>query len=174
MRPGGGGTELQNILLTTKELAELLDLTTRRIQQIIRERGLKPFEKKKYDLKTFLGAHQKSLISIYKDEEVDYMKEKALNEKLKRKKAEIELDMLRGELHRTEDLREIWEPLFLNFKNKVLGLPMKVSPKLLSLSELGIIQQILKDECYELLRELSSTDIDRVLEEKEEKEERNE
>lgn len=154
-------TKDNKIIMTTKELAELFDISVRRIQQIIKALTLEPYKRGSYDLKTFLSSYLKYNMT-YSDEDVDYAKEKALHERSKREISQIELAVKKNNLHSSEDIKEIWGKLLSNFKTKILNIPIRVAPKLIAQEELGIIQQILKDECYEVLEALASSDIDRL------------
>ena len=75
-----------------------------------------------------------------------------------------ELRKLKREYIPEEQVREVWCRLVANFKARILTMPSKLAPLLVSISEPNVIRAMLQDEVYEALAELSSeTNIGRIM-----------
>lgn len=102
---------------------------------------------------------------------IEYIKEKmdknslAREEELKRKVADRQLKELKlqeqaKELHRTETVTKAISNMIIVFKTKALTIPSKLAGRLTIENDIKIVEQILKDGIYELLKELSEWRID--------------
>lgn len=102
---------------------------------------------------------------------IEYIKEKmdknslAREEELKRKVADRQLKELKlqeqaKELHRTETVTKAISNMIIVFKTKALTIPSKLAGRLAIENDIKIVEQILKDGIYELLKELSEWRID--------------
>lgn len=82
--------------------------------------------------------------------------EKTKLTKAKREAAEYENDLLKGNLHRTEDIEKGLKTIFLNIRSRMLALPAKLSPELSTMSgDQGKIFDRLKGGIDEALEEIS-------------------
>lgn len=97
---------------------------------------------------------------------IEYLTEKmdknslAREEELKRKTADRQLKELKlqeqaKELHRTETVAKAITNMITVFKTKALTLPSKLAGRVTIENDIKVVEQILKDGVYELLRELS-------------------
>jgi phage terminase Nu1 subunit (DNA packaging protein) len=147
------------IIFTTKQLAEILGLSTRRIQQLAEE-GVFP--------KTGRGKY-KGIESIQKyihtlqsnnagDAEVDYFKERALHERAKREKSELQLGVMKGEMHTSNDIKLVMNDMIMAFRSRILALPTKLTPQLVDKTDMPVILDLLTREVSEALMELSEYD----------------
>ena len=89
----------------------------------------------------------------------------AREEELKRKVADRQLKELKlqeqaKELHRTETVTKAISNMIIVFKTKALKIPSKLAGRLAIENDIKIVEQILKDGIYELLKELSEWRID--------------
>ena len=102
---------------------------------------------------------------------IEYLNEKmdknslAREEELKRKVADRQLKELKlqeqaKELHRTETVTKAISNMIIVFKTKALTIPSKLAGRLAIENDIKIVEQILKDGIYELLKELSEWRID--------------
>lgn len=82
--------------------------------------------------------------------------EKTKLTKAKREAAEYENDLLKGNLHRTDDIEKGLKTIFLNIRSRMLALPAKLSPELSTMSgDQGKIFDRLKGGIDEALEEIS-------------------
>ncbi|MBM7592267.1 hypothetical protein [Brevibacillus fulvus] len=155
----GSEKESQNeIILTTKQFSELLDLSPRRIQQLAEEGVLVKVSRGQYKLIESIRNYIAQLQSRASEQEVDYYREKALHEKAKREKAELTLMVMKGELHRSEDVRFVMNDMIAAFRSKMLNIPAKIAPQLVGKKKHSDIQHMLAREVRDALAELSEYD----------------
>ncbi|MFD2077177.1 hypothetical protein [Geobacillus jurassicus] len=154
------GLKGKTIEVSTSELAEIFGLSDRRIRQLEKEEALVKISRGKYDLKASVQRY----IAFIKEqaekteEELDLTKEKTLLTRANRQKVELELQIMRGELHRSEDVRRVMNNMLSAFRARVLAIPSKTAPRLLAQTDLAVVQDIIKKEVYEALQELSEYD----------------
>ncbi|MFC4403306.1 hypothetical protein [Gracilibacillus xinjiangensis] len=153
------GSVKKEYLVTTSELCEILGLSPRRIQQLAKEDALIRAARGKYDLPSSIQAYLEYMFEREKSEdELDKSEEEALWTRAKRMKTELELQIMRGELHRSNDVRLVMNDMLGSFRARLLGLPSKIAPQLLDKDEIPVIKQVLKDAVFEALQELSDYD----------------
>jgi len=148
------------MIFTTNQLAELLNLTPRRVQQLAEEGVLVKADRGKYKA---LDSIQNYIKSIQDKQgtgktDVDYFDERALHEKAKREMAEMELSVMRGDLHRSQDVKYVMNDMIAAFRSRMLALPAKLSPQLLGKNKLPVINNLLMTDICEALKELSEYD----------------
>ena len=78
-----------------------------------------------------------------------------LHERLKRQITEIKLQLIKGQVHKAEDVEAVMTDMFSRFKSKVTALPSKLAKKLEGKSRTEI-QGILKADIDSALVELAS------------------
>ena len=141
-------------------IAKLLKLSERRIQQLAKENVIPKAERGKYDLVNSVHGY------------IDYLKAKAGGEftaeevlknknKLLKAKAELaEIDKMKasGELIPKEEVKRTWLELVQKVKQKLLSIPNKVAPVVVTIKSINEIKLILQDKIYEALYEISSDD----------------
>ena len=81
--------------------------------------------------------------------------EKLLTAQLDREKAEIELELFKRNLHKTEHITFLVGQMIASAKAKLSALPLKTTPKLIGLTNKADIRYILETEIGEALTELS-------------------
>ncbi|MDR7318903.1 hypothetical protein [Brevibacillus nitrificans] len=155
-----GEDRQSEMAFSTQEMAELLELSPRRIQQLAKEGILISHSRGKYvaveSIRNFIRY------SVEKegpsDEDVDYWNEKALHERAKRQKTELALAVMKGEMHRSEDVKMVMNDMLAAFRSRILAMPSKLAPQLLNMSEMPVVLETLTKEAYEALTELSEYD----------------
>lgn len=146
-------------IVTTAEISEILGLTTRRIQQLAKEGALVRASHGKFDLPASIKSYIDYLVEKENtDEELDKTAEEALWTRARRQKTELELQIMRGELHRSEDVKRVMNDMLGNFRAKMLGLPTKMAPQVVGKTEIPPVKEALKIAVYEAMAELSDYD----------------
>ena len=139
-------------------IAKLLKLSERRIQQLAKEGVIPKAERGKYDLVNSVHGY------------IDYLKAKAGGEftaeevlknknKLLKAKAELaEIDKMKasGELIPKEEVKKSWLELVHKLKQKLLSIPNKVAPVVVTVKSINEIKLIIQDKIHEALYEISS------------------
>jgi phage terminase Nu1 subunit (DNA packaging protein) len=147
-------------VVSTSELSEILGLTDRRIQQLVKNEIISRVGRGKFHLPTVIGEYIGWIKSqsTESDEELDLKKEKTLLTRANRQKIELELQIMRGELHRSEDVRRVMNDMLGAFRARCLAIPSKAAPRILAQTDLAVIQDAIKKEVYEALTELADYD----------------
>jgi hypothetical protein len=137
---------------TTSELAMVLGVSDRRIQQLVKEGLITPIGRNEYNLSETVHAYIKTVQGKSKSE---YQDERTKLTKTNREKAEIELQLLRGEVHHSEDVKKVMFDMLGAFRSRLLAIPQKAAPAATVETELIPMQNLLKSEIYDALTELS-------------------
>ena len=139
-------------------IAKLLKLSERRIQQLAKEGVIPKAERGKYDL---IGSVQGYIDYLKAKVGGEFTAEEVLKNKNKLLKAKAELaeiDKMKatGELIPKEEVKRTWLELVQKVKQKLLSIPNKVAPVVVTIKSINEIKLILQDKIYEALYEISS------------------
>ena len=122
-------------IYTRSAIAELLNLSEKRIKQLTDDDTIKEFSHGHYKLwptaKAYITYLQNATGSL------DYNAEKANLTKVKREDAELSLALRHGELHRAADVEFIMTNMLMAFKAKLEALPHKILPLLVNAMDSG-------------------------------------
>lgn len=145
--------------VSTQELAQILGKTTRWINELSRNGVLIQSGRGRFLLAENVQRYIEHLEKQFADEnQIDYAKERALHEAVKREKAEIELAVMKGQMHRGSDVAAVMNDMVASFRSKVLSLPSKLAPQLVGKKEMPVVLAILTEEMHTALTELSEYD----------------
>lgn len=159
-------TDFNGILVSSKVLEDLFGLKDRSIRDLADKGIIKRDSHGKYLLWdsaksyiTFLkvmnaGKGAKAEI-IQSDGPLDWDEERAQHERLKRQITEIKLQLIKGQVHKSEDVERVVTDMLSRFKSKITALPAKLARKLEG-KKRAEIQSILKRETDNALKELAS------------------
>lgn len=141
--------------VSSKELGEIVGITERRVNQLVKSNKI--FTKDpdgKFDVVKNVDSWFKT-----KYQEVDsssnMKSEQALHEKIKRQKSELQLKIMKGDLHRSKDVEAAMTNMITNAKQRLLGLPSKAAPMVMGFKDLSSIQNVLQKIVEESLAELA-------------------
>lgn len=143
---------------TTKQLSEMLELSPRRVQQLADEGVLVKAGRGHYDAVSSIRNYLTFLRSKLGDENIDLKREQALHERAKRELAEIKLSVVRGDVHRSDDVKLVMNDMIAAFRSKVLNIPAKIAPQLVGMKKHTDIQHLLMREVRDACTELSEYD----------------
>lgn len=136
----------------TGELAKLLNITQRRVNQLAEEKIITRQPEGDFVLPEAIAEFYS--FKFQSDEAMDFMAEKALHEKAKRELAELELQKRRNEVHDAADVELVMTDMLTNLRSQLLGLPAKMAPQLANRDK-DYIDQTLTDEIHARLTEIS-------------------
>ena len=140
-------------LYTSKVVAQWLCLTERRVRQLRDEGVIVEARPGLYELQptvaryiTYIGGAGKETLT----------NERMKLTRAKREAAELENELRKGEVHRTEDIERGIKSMFLNLRSRFLARPAKLSPTLATMggNQTGIFDE-LKQAIDEILEEMS-------------------
>ena len=149
-------TQHQQQTLNVDSIAKLLDLTPRRVQQLVKEKILpQPYDRGKYAVVPCVIAYIKYLRGLIDGEGGDYMVEKTRLTKAQATKTEIETNRLKGDLISVTDAERGWGSLLGAFRAKMITIPSRAALAVQKKSEYQA-EKILTEMIYEALTELSN------------------
>lgn len=138
-------------LYTSKVVAAWLDISERRVRQLRDEGVLAEKFPGLYELQPTIVRY----LNYIRKGGNDLNDEKIKLTKAKREAVEMENDLRKGELHRTEDIERGIQTICLNIRSRFLSLPAKLSPELSKMDgDQGRIFDTLKRTVEEILEEL--------------------
>ena len=161
-----GNSMISDITVTSRQLGELLGISDRMVRNLAEEGIAIKNERGKYLLFestknyiTLLKAQRNGLQGVMpsEDEEYDLRKEQAEHEHIKKQITEIKLLLVKGQVHKAEDVAAVMTDIFAKIKSKLEAMPAKLARKLEKKNRTQI-QKILRDEISNALLELSSYD----------------
>lgn len=145
-------------------LSNYLGITDRHVRRLASEGIIGSVSKGKYDIidcvkkYTSYLRHNNGSTKVKKEVKVDYESERALHEKVKREKAELQFRVIKNELHQSEHVETIMGNMIANAKAQLLSIPVKAAPMVIGHTDIPRIQSILQKVVYEALEELASYD----------------
>lgn len=137
---------------TSSDLAALLNITVRRVQQLANDGILTREAEGGFNLPDAIAEYYK--YKYLPDDEVDYMEEKAKHEAAKRALAELELAKRRNEVHDAADVEAVMTDMLSNLRGQLSALPTKMASVLADRSA-DYISAALSEEIEARLSELS-------------------
>lgn len=107
-----------------------------------------------------LGETAREILANYKKpederENVDYTAERAKLMRIKRKDAEYNLQLRKGELHQSEEVEMILSKMIVSFKARLSAIPSRAAPQVAKITDVADIFDLLKKLIDEALTELS-------------------
>jgi phage terminase Nu1 subunit (DNA packaging protein) len=141
-------------------IAKLLNLTERRIQQLVKENILPQPVSKKYDLIGCVRGYVKYLQDKVSgtrtdDSNLDVHKERARLIKAQADKAELEVAILQKRLIPAEEAELAFTNNVMKCRLRLLGLPTRMASDIAPLDDVTLIEEKLKNVIREALNELS-------------------
>lgn len=154
-------------MISSEEVARIIGKDKRTVQNLAKQGILtceKSGRKNLYDLHVvikeycdYLAKSTKRKISSMEDEK---MAEDIRIKKAKADMAELELHELKGSLHAAEDVEEMTMDLVMVIRSSFLALPGRVASELAELGNASDISEKLKEEIYDILKDLSNYQYD--------------
>ena len=151
---------IDSLTVSSAVLADLLGVTDRRVRQLASEGIFTRVSKGRYNLpdsiKTYLNMlkMEKDIVNSYTNGELDLEQERAIKVRVERHQAEIKLALMRGEIHKAEDVEQVMVDMLTSFRTRLLNIPPKLAPILAEKKNKAVIQEIINDELIEVLHEL--------------------
>ena len=104
---------------------------------------------------------KQALAALYSanDERLDAQKENALLARARRKKTDIERELLEGSLVKVDEVTDLWAKSINNAKTKLLSMPSRITHQLLAAGDHKTALAIFKDSVNQALNELASGNV---------------
>lgn len=146
-----------DMLVTSQEIAKIFGVTTARIRQLTKENAVVRSGRGQYDLPKSFKAYIEYLDSK-NETKLDKQKEDALWTRARREKTELQVKIIKGELHRSEDVERVLNDMLGNFRGKLISIPSKIAPRVAGKTNLTEIRDTIKNAIYDAMSELAEYD----------------
>lgn len=153
-------TDVDSMTVSVGVMANMFSLSERRIRQMAEEGIVVRAAKGRYKLVESLRNYTLALKLAAEganvdnpDGEISIDEEKALHERIKRHISELRLQVMRGDLHKAEDVERVMSDMLASFKVRAMNIPSKIAPSLENRSTAYIKEKLTK-EILEVLNEL--------------------
>ena len=155
--------DISMITVSSRVLAEIIGVGERQVRNLAEEgihernsHGKYLFLKsvKNYIINLKIAKAGERVASDFDGAELDWEQEKARHEHLKSMITEINLQLIKGQVHRSQDVGSVISDMFTKFRSKMMALPSKLAPKLQKKAK-EEIADILRVEVAEALNELA-------------------
>lgn len=151
-------------MATQRELAEHLDLSVKRISELIRD-GILPSKMGRSPLN--LDVCRIAYISYLRklggynkrSGTGDIAEEKTKLTAAQARKAELEVEELEGNLIPAQLVEDTWSDYVSNARAKLLGIPSRVAHQVITVDKYAEAELIIKEQVHEALDELSENGI---------------
>lgn len=153
-----------------RELSEILGISERQIQRLVKENVIHKNDKGKYlfyksvrsyidYLRELEGTPQQLQEEKLKNE-IDYLKTRD-------RKENIKIKILEADLHEANDVKRVMNNIIAGFKGQLQTIPYKLAPLIIGVENLGELQEIISDNINSILKELSEYDRGKFIKNKE-------
>lgn len=155
--------DISRITVSAGVLSKIIGVSDRRIRQLADEGILTKVSSGRYNLQESLHSYilqlrvandvEKNQPEL--EDKLDFGLEKAMHERVKRHITELKYSLMKGQVHRSEDVEAVMTNMLINFKTKLISLPSKLTPLLVDRDNKKYILDLLTNEMHEVLNELS-------------------
>ena len=157
-------TNIDSITVSAAVLGDMFGVSDRRIRQMAEEGIVARAAKGRYKLvdsiKNYLLTMKLAAEGIdvdLTDGEINLEEEKGLHERVKRHISELKLQIMKGGLHKAQDVEIVMTDMLVAFKTRMMNIPSKVAP-ILESRDAACIKDRLTSEVIEALNELKDYD----------------
>lgn len=159
-------------LVKLSDLADFLDLSERRIQQLAEEEVIERVRKGQYNFTTSVKNYMESLKTVYGDiededgtvhrvdlkevktkKQIEYLEAQIADKKTRNRKTE-------GELYEAKDVEKVWANATEIFKSRLLNIAPRLAPKLKGEEDVKYIEQVIDEDITEALESLANINIE--------------
>jgi len=165
--PDGGAadsiktTDISAITVNSAALEKIIGVSDRRIRQYAEEGIVIRAAKGRYKLMDsvtnyilMLKVQAEANNADSLDGEIDLEEERAIHERVKRHISELKLQTMKGELHKSEDVERVMMDMLASVRAKLLSMPTKLAPILVSRNDIDFVRNTINREVMEALNEL--------------------
>lgn len=151
------GLEDFDFIVSSKQISQIFGVSDARIRQLTKENAIVRVSHGKYDLRKSIQAYVAHLENK-RDDVIDKAKEEALWTKARKEKTELQVQVMKAELHRSVDVERVMNEMLGNFRGKLLAFPSKVASRVAGKTDLTEIRDVLKSGINEAMSELAEYD----------------
>lgn len=144
-------------------IARLLDLSERRVQQLVREGVIPKPERGRYELVGAVRGYVRYLRDLVLKSETgvaDYGTERARLVKARADLAEMEAARMRGALLAAPEVAAAWTAIVALMRTRLLALPDTLAPRIHETTTIAEARGVLKTAVHEVLAEIAATEVE--------------
>lgn len=145
----------------TTTIAKLLKLSERRVQQLTKEGIIPRVDRGKYELVPVVHGYI-DYLRLQMSGEIspdDIIKNKNRLTLATAELREIEKAKMEGDLISAKEVKKTWLHYVNLIKTKLLSLPNKAAPQMVTVDNINEAKLLLKERIYEVLNEIADTEI---------------
>ena len=135
--------------ISTTELAAILGVTARRVQQMAQDGTIVPVRRGYFLSKPQISEAEQKLETAKRQSEAQLKLSKA-------QLAKMEVEELKGKLHRSEDVEGFTEDLIYTIRAALLSLPGRLSVDVTAAQSPAEAAEIIRKEVHKVMRELAA------------------
>ncbi len=150
-----------DVEVTTTELAAILGISARRVQQMAQDGTIVPVRRGYFQLgdavQRYINFLSKPQVSEAEQKLETARKQSEAQLKLsKAQLAKMEVEELKGRLHRSEDVEAFTEDLIYTIRSELLSLPGRLSVDVAATSSPAEASEYIRKEVHAVMRELAN------------------
>lgn len=143
----------------TTELAVVLGLTGRRVQQMAQDGTITPIRRGRFLLGESIRRYINFLSAKNKDNSKQEIEKQNAEIRIKNAKAviaELEAKELQGKMHRSEDVAAMTEDLIYSIRTMLVALPGRLAVDVASTESSAEAAEVIRKEVFKVMQELSN------------------
>lgn len=146
----------QSVPLAT--IAQFLDLTERRVNQLVKEGVLPRADRGKYPFLGCVKGYIKYLRAMANDGSLSLTDERTRLTRAQAEGEEMKVKALKGDLIHRDTAERVWEDVIVACRSRLLSMPSKVAPIVVHCKTIPEIRDKIESLVHEALNELSRID----------------
>lgn len=143
------------------DMAALLSLTPRRVQQLAKDGIISKGERGIYNLAETIRGYVKFLQGINTGG-ADLHAERTRLTKINADRKQLDLEKARGELINVDMAMKIWGGVVSSARTRILAIPNKLAPLVVSVNDVAEIKETVEEFIYEVLNELANPNLEKI------------
>jgi phage terminase Nu1 subunit (DNA packaging protein) len=144
-------------------VSKLLDLTPRRVNQLVAEGVIPKAERGRYELVPVVRSYVRYLRDKAVKGDVhgdDYSTHRVRLMKVRADVMEMEKEQMENKLIPSEDVQSAWSEVVSACRAKLLSIPTKTAPEVFAANDINDVKAILKETVNEALAELANVKVE--------------
>lgn len=141
--------------VSAEELAEFIDISERRVYQLVDAEIIDRVAEGKYDVKECAKNYYEFKFGSGSR---DLNEVRAEHEEIKKRISEIKLAKQQNKVHEAADVEFAMTNILTTFRNRILAIAPKISPQITGMKNTNKISDLMNSELKEALEELSEYD----------------
>lgn len=155
-------TDVSTLICSASVLADMLGIKQTTVRHLASSGVMPRVTNGRYKLRDCvhnyvmqLRIQSKNPESGSTDQKPELRDMQAKHEAIKLQMSDMQLKLMQGKLHKSEDVERVMTNMLASMRAKLLSLPSRVAPSIAGVSDPAEVVTILKDVIYDVLHELA-------------------